>query len=134
MIEPAPRRVWGRIALIVALVLSLFLNALAIGAWVRLRDARADLFGPEAAAARLPEELRQDLRSALRAEARTIRPLLRDVVAARAAIVAAAKARPYDRASADAAMTRFRTATDAFLSEVQRVFLDQLDDRVAREK
>jgi uncharacterized membrane protein len=134
MIEPAPPRAWGRIALIVALVLSLFLNALAIGAWVRLRDARADLFGPEAAAARLPEELRQDLRSALRAEAHTIRPLLRDVVTARAAIVAAAKARPYDRASADAAMTGFRTATDAFLSEVQRVFLDQLDDRVAREK
>jgi uncharacterized membrane protein len=131
---PAPRRSAGRIALVGALVLSLLLNALVIGAWVRLRDARADLLGPEAAAARLPDDLRQDLRRALRDEARTVRPLLRDVVKARAAIVAAATARPYDRGAAEAAMTDFRAATDALLSEVQRVFLDQLDAKVATEK
>lgn len=134
-VPPAPhRRAWGRIALVVALVLSLFLNALAVGAWLRFREVRADLLGPEAAAARLPDDLRQDLRVALRAEARSIRPLLRDLVQARAAIVAAAEARPYDRATAEAAMTSFRAATDALLAEVQRVFLDQLDERVATEK
>jgi uncharacterized membrane protein len=131
---PPSRRNWGRIALVTALVLSLFFNALAVGAWLRLRDARSEFLGPEAAAARLPDDMRRDLRKALRAEARSILPLLRAVVRARAAIVAAAEARPYDRAIADAAMTGFRGATDALLSEVQRVFLDQLDDRAAAEK
>jgi uncharacterized membrane protein len=131
---PPSRRNWGRIALVTALVLSLFLNALAVGAWLRLRDARSELLGPEAAAARLPDDMRRDLRKALRAEARSILPLLRAVVRARAAIVAAAEARPYDRVTADAAMTGFREATDALLSEVQRVFLDQLDDRAAAER
>ena len=124
---PATRRSWGRIALVTALVLSLFLNAVAVGAWLRLRDARAELLGPEAAAARLPDDLRQDLRQALRAESRSIRPLLRDVVQARAAIVEAAKARPYVRSDAEAAMVRFRASLDSLLGEVQRVFLDQLD-------
>jgi uncharacterized membrane protein len=131
---PATRRAWGRIALVAALVLSLFLNAVALGAWLRFREARADLLGPEAAAARLPDELRQDLRAALRAEARSIRPLLRDVVQARAAIVAAANARPYIRSDAEAAMVNFRTSLDALLADVQRVFLDQLDDRSESEK
>ena len=124
---PATRRSWGRIALVTALVLSLFLNAVAVGAWLRLREARAELLGPEAAAARLPDDLRQDLRQALRAESRSIRPLLRDVVQARAAIVEAAKARPYLRSDAEAAMVRFRASLDTLLGEVQRVFLDQLD-------
>ena len=131
---PAARRSWGRIALVAALALSLLLNAVAVGAWLRLREARADLLGPEAAAARLPDDLRQDLRTALRAEARSIRPLLRDVVQARAAVVAAANARPYVRANDDAAMVSFRTSLDALLTEVQRVFLDQLDVRAASEK
>lgn len=131
---PAARCSWGRIALVAALALSLLLNAVAVGAWLRLREARADLLGPEAAAARLPDDLRQDLRTALRAEARSIRPLLRDVVQARAAVVAAANARPYVRANADAAMVSFRTSLDALLTEVQRVFLDQLDVRAASEK
>jgi uncharacterized membrane protein len=131
---PATRRSWGRIALVTALVLSLFLNAVAVGAWLRLREARADLLGPEAAAARLPDDLRQDLRRALRAEARNVRPLLRDVVTARAAIVAAANTRPYVRSDAEAAMVSFRTSLDTLLAEVQRVFLDQLDAKADSEK
>jgi len=129
----ATRRSWGRIALVAALVLSLVLNAIAVGAWLRLREVRADLLGPEAASARLPDDLRRDLRTALRGEARTIRPLLRDLVQARAAIVAAAKARPYVRSDAEAAMVRFRTSLDTLLAEVQRVFLDQLDAKAERE-
>jgi uncharacterized membrane protein len=132
--HPASRRSWGRIALVLALVLSLCLNAVVLGAWLRFREARADLLGPEAAAARLPDDLRQDLRSALRAEARSIRPLLRDVVQARAAIVAAANARPYVRSDAEAAMVSFRTSLDTLLASVQMVFLDQLDAKVATEK
>ncbi|MFN5996731.1 MAG: hypothetical protein ACK47C_10940 [Paracoccaceae bacterium] len=131
---PATRRSWGRISLVAALVLSLFLNAVAVGALLRLREARDELLGPEAAAARLPDDLRQDLRTALRAEARSIRPLLRDTVQARAAIVAAANARPYVRSDAEAAMVKFRTSVDALLAEVQAVFLDQLDAKAAGEE
>jgi uncharacterized membrane protein len=133
MTPTTPRRSWGRIALICALVLSLFGNALALGAWARLRDARADLLGPEAAAARLPDDLRQDLRQALRAELPSLRPLLRDLVQSRTAIVDAASARPYLRSDADAAMTDFRADVDALLVEVQRIFLDQLDAKATTE-
>jgi uncharacterized membrane protein len=127
--SPTPRRAWGRIALILALVLSLVGNALAIGAWVRFRTVQAELLGPEAAEARLPAELRQELRAALRANPREAMRLLREVVKARAAIVTATKADPYDRATAEAAMTDFRRAVDALLVEVQAVFLDRLDKR-----
>jgi uncharacterized membrane protein len=116
----------------VALVLSLFLNAVAAGAWLRFRETRQALLGPEAAAARLPEDLRADLREALRAESRSLRPLLRDVVRARTAIVAAARAEPYDRAAAEAAMVEFRQSVDALLAEVQRVFLGQLDAKAQK--
>jgi uncharacterized membrane protein len=126
--QPA-RRSWGRIALIVALVLSLVGNAATLGALARFRAVRAELLGPEAAKARLPDDLRQELRAALRANPREAMRLLRDVVRARSAIVAAAKADPYDRAAAEAAMTDFRRAVDALLTEVQAVFLDRLDER-----
>ncbi|MFM7333949.1 MAG: periplasmic heavy metal sensor [Tabrizicola sp.] len=117
--------------LIFVLVLSLFGNAVAVGAWLRLREARTELFGPEAAAARLPTELRQELRTSLRGEMRSLRPLLRDVVQAREAIVVAAAARPYIRADAEAAMDGFRGSVDSLLREVQRVFLDLLDAKAA---
>lgn len=127
--SPARRRSWGRIALVAALILSLLGNALAIGTLARLRVVRAEILGPEAASARLPEELRAELRDALRETPGQSLRLLRDVVAARAAIVAAAEADPYDRAAAEAAMTEFRRAVDALLTEVQAVFLDRLDAR-----
>jgi hypothetical protein len=138
MTDPVPvptvkQRSWGRVALVTTLVLSLALNALAVGAWLRFREARNELLGPEAAAARLPDDLRQDLRRALRAEARTFRPLLRDLVAARAAIVSAAEARPFIRADAEAAMTDFRDAVDALLAEVQQAFLDQLEAKARKD-
>lgn len=127
--SPAPRRSWGRIVLIGALVLSLVGNALAIGAWARFQAVRSELLGPEAAGARLPDDLRAELRAALRAEPRQSLRLLRDVVRARAAIVAAAEAVPYDRAATEAAIVEFRGAVDALLAEVQGVFLDRLDAR-----
>jgi uncharacterized membrane protein len=130
-VSPTPRRSWGRIALILALVLSLLGNAVAVGAWLRLREARAEILGAEAASARLPGELRQELRTALRGDMRSLRPLLRDLVQAREAIVSAAAARPYVREDAEAAMNDFRASVDALLVEVQRVFLDQLDRKAA---
>lgn len=126
-VSASPRRSWARIALVCALILSLLGNAVAVGAWLRLREARSELFGAETAGARLPNELRQELRSALRGEMRSLRPLFRDVVQAREAIVQAASARPYIRSDAEAAMDDFRASVDALLAEVQRIFLDQLD-------
>jgi uncharacterized membrane protein len=122
-----PRRAWGRIALICALILSLFGNAVALGAWVRLREVRSDLLGSEAASTRLPEDLRQELRSALRSEIRSLRPFLQDLIQSRSAIVSAAKARPFVRAEAEAAMDEFRDDANALLIEVQRIFLDHLE-------
>jgi uncharacterized membrane protein len=123
---PPSRRSWGRIALIVALVLSLGGNALALGAWLRFREARAELLGPVASVGRLPDDLRAELRTALRAKARDLAPHLRALSQARAAITAAAQADPYDPAAAEAAMDEFRAAVDGLLVDVQTVFLDQL--------
>jgi uncharacterized membrane protein len=130
---PALHRSWGRIALVAALVLSLCLNAVALGALFRTNGMRDDLLGPDAAAARLPADLRQELRRALRDAGGTVRPLLREVVRARAAIVDAAHATPYQRDRAEAAMVQFRASVDALLVEVQGRFLDRLDAR-AREQ
>ena len=129
VVPPRPHRSWGRIALIAVLALSLLGNALAIGAWARFQTARAELLGPEATEARLPDDLRAELRSALRENPRQTLNLLRDVVKARAEIVAAAKADPFDRAAAETAMDAFRSAVDALLIEVQLVFLDRLEKR-----
>jgi uncharacterized membrane protein len=126
---PSPRRSWGRIALIVALILSLGGNALALGAWLRFREARIELLGPDATAGRLPDDLRAELRTALRANGRDLAPHLRAVAQARAAITAAAAANPYDPAAAEAAMDGFRSAVDDLLIAVQVVFLDHLARR-----
>lgn len=125
----SPRRSWGRIALVAALVLSLGGNALALGAWLRFREARTELLGPDASAGRLPDDLRAELRTALRAHAPELAPHLRAIAEARAAITAAAKADPYDPIAAEAAMDGFRSAVDELLIEVQTVFLDHLARR-----
>ena len=74
---------------------------------------------------RLPVDLRREMRAALRAEPH--QTFLRYAVRARAAIVPAAMARPFERATTKAAMTEFRRAVDALLVEVQGILLDQLD-------
>ena len=107
-------------------MLSLGGNALAFGAWLRFREARTELLGADAAADRLPDDLRAELRSALRANVHDLAPLLRALSQSRAAITAAAQAEPYDPAAAEAAMDAFRRAVDDLLAEVQVVFLDQL--------
>mgnify|MGYP000883555681 FL=1 len=126
---PPPRRAWGRITLIILLVLSLGGNALALGAWARFREARTALLGPDADAGRLPDALRADLRDALRDNAGTLAPHLRALSQARAAITAAAQADPYDPSAAEAAMTDFRRVVDDLLIAVQLVFLDHLSHR-----
>jgi uncharacterized membrane protein len=124
-----PRRSWGRIALILALVLSLTGNAVTLGAWLRFREARAELLGPDAGPVRLPADLRADLRAALREDRRALVPALREIARARDAIVAAAAARPYDAAEAEIAMEAYRAAVDRLLARVQRALLARLAER-----
>jgi hypothetical protein len=128
-----PHRSWGRIALIAVLVLSLLGNAVALGALLRFRTVRAEILGPQAELVVLPAEIRQELRAALRAEARQMAPLLRDILQARVAMVRAATARPYDRAATEAAMEDFRQSLGLLLAEVQVVFLDRLDAIAAKD-
>jgi uncharacterized membrane protein len=127
-----PRRSWGRIALICALILSLFGNAVALGAWVRLREARSELFGSVAAGARLPDDLRAELRLALRAEAQSLRPFLQDLAQSRSGVVTAVTARPFMRADAAAAMDTFRDDASALLIEIQRIMLDHLEETAGK--
>lgn len=127
-----PRRAWGRIALIAVLAFSLLGNAATLGAWARLRSVESQLLGPDAAAARLPGALRRALYEALRADPGQTLRLLQEAASARAAVVAAATAEPYDRATTEAAMDAFRAAVDRLLHEVQGVFLDVLDQRAGK--
>ena len=124
------RRSWGRIALVAALALSLMGNALALGAWARLREMRAGIFGADVAQVALPADLRQDLINAIRSNARNLVPELQALSQTRRALIAAATARPYDRAATHVAMDAFRDAVDALLLAVQPIVLDRLDEEV----
>jgi hypothetical protein len=104
-----------------------------LGALVRLRGIRDRIMGPAAEAAMLPADLRQEMRGVLKAEAGRLVPLVQDMTRARAAVVAAATARPYDRAATEAAMQVFRQKVDRLLAETQLVFLDHLDTLAAKD-
>ena len=121
------KRNTGRIVLIAVLALSLLGNALTLGAALRLRALRADLLGPEAAQALYPREMRAVLRDALSRHADQLRPELHALVAARAAVVAAGTARPFDRTALDAAMADLRGQFDVTLADVQKVLADALE-------
>lgn len=124
-----PRRSWGRIALVGALVLSVIGNALALGAFYRLNETRKAYLGPYATSVQLPDELRREIRRALRAKTRELLPLLRDLGQERTAVLTALQAEPFDAAAADAAMTGFRSALDTLLSSAQVVILDRMQAR-----
>lgn len=121
------KRDTGRIALIVVLAVSLLGNAVTLGAVLRLHALRADLLGPEAAQALYPREMRQVLRDALASHADQLRPELHGIVAARAAVVAAGTARPFDRTALDAAMADLRGRIDTTLGDVQKVLGDAIE-------
>ena len=124
-----PRRSWSRIVLIAVLALSLFGNAMALGAYLRLRELRESLVGRGTEAIALPEPMRQELRAALRERKTELEPALRDLALARRALIAAISAEPYDRATTEAAMTDFRADIDGLLSGAQVILLDYLDNR-----
>ena len=127
--SPAKHRSWGQIALITVLVLSLFGNAVALGALVRLREVREDLLGPDLQVVILPDAMRKDLRAAIRERRAELAPALRSVLLTRRALVEAMTARPHDRATTEARMVEFRADLDRLLAVVQVILLDRLDAR-----
>jgi hypothetical protein len=111
------------------LTLSLLGNAVAVGTLMRFREIRTELLGPGAQITRLPREVRQDLALALRQESGTLLPLVRAMSEARERLIAAATARPYNRATTEAAMEDFRATIADLLAAMQPVLLDRLDTR-----
>ena len=133
MAQTRPRRNWKRIALIGAFALSLTGNALAIGAAWRLSAAREELFGPAAEQAVFDRATRRALREAFGAETDRLRPQLHALAAARAAVVRAGAARPFDAAALAAAQAAFRTELDAALDVTQGLIAQTLAARAATE-
>lgn len=126
MAQTRSRRNWMRIALIGAFALSLAGNALAVGAAWRLSTAREELFGPAAEQAVFDRATRHALRAAFGAEADRLRPNLHALAAARAEVVRAGAARPFDAAALAAAQAAFRTELDATLDLTQGVIAQTL--------
>lgn len=123
------RRNLGRIALVAVLGLSLFGNALTLGALLRLDALRHDLLGPAAAEARYPLQTARALRRALIAHEDDLRPLFHATAEARARVVAAAAARPFDRRRVEAEMTTLRGTLDGLVRGIQAVVIDELQAR-----
>ncbi len=113
----------ARVALYLLLAVSLLGNAVALGLWLRLRDAG----GVDGAWRRLPPETRAEFRAAVADRGSELRARFRALASARAEMLAAAEARPYDRAAVEAAMARVSAATLALQDEAQGLLLRGLD-------
>lgn len=124
-----PRRDRSRLILIAVLAISLAGNALAIGAVARFQNLRHDLLDGSEMNALFPRPERRALLDAMRENADQLRPELRSLVEARAGVVAAGMARPFDRGALDAAMAEFRTEADRLLNSLQQVIGDTLEAR-----
>jgi len=112
-----------RIALRVILALSLLLNAVLVGLFLRLNAVRTELGFSDLPLSRAE---RLEFRRTAAAD-----PGLRDALAtmreARAAMFETLAAEPVDQEATDAAMADVRAATNALQVELQRVLLTVLD-------
>ncbi|QDC09281.1 periplasmic heavy metal sensor [Oceanicola sp. D3] len=125
------KRNWGRMALIAVLALSLFGNAVTLGAVMKIRANRQALTGPGVETVRFPRPLRRTLNAALRDNAAQLRPALQRLAAARRAMVEKGTARPFDRAATEAAIQAFRAEAAAVMTELQPILLDTLEREAA---
>jgi len=127
------RRNRGRLILVGVLAVSLLGNAVSLGAVLQFQRMRHSLLGPEAQAALFPRDYRRDFSAALKAHQPEIRQDLAQIVAARSKVVEMAQARPFDRASTEAAMAEFRDRIDGTLAHVQVILLDTMEKRAQQE-
>jgi hypothetical protein len=114
----------GKTWLAIALAVSLLLNALALGAGIRLWHLKQELTGANAAT--LPRATQRQLVVAMAHHRETLAPLLHAVQDARAEAVAAAEAQPFDRAKTETAMGDLRKAVDDLMLAAQGIALDSL--------
>lgn len=123
----------GRVLLIVVLALSLGLNALVVGAGLRLYGLRTDLLGATEYTVDEPREIRRYQNRALLAHKDDIRPLVQAYLEARVATLETATATPFDRAATEARMAEGRARLDALIDALQDILLDAFED-YAREQ
>jgi len=127
------RRNRGRLILVGVLAVSLLGNAVSLGAVLQFQRMRHSLLGPDAQAALFPRDYRRDFSAALKAHQPEIRQDLAQIVAARSKVVEMAQARPFDRASTEAAMAEFRDRIDGTLAHIQVILLDTMEKRAQQE-
>ncbi|WP_172330205.1 periplasmic heavy metal sensor [Mangrovicoccus sp. HB161399] len=133
MVRRAMRLRRGRLVLVCVLVLSLLGNAVTLGAVLRFRSLQSELLGDAGTAAFYPPPVRRALRDALGAQRDSLMPLLHAAAEARAGVVAAGTAEPFDRAATEAAMASFRASVDALLEGAQHMVLDTLEAEAAKD-
>lgn len=117
---------WLRVALVVSLALNLLVIGAAAGSMYRINQQPATLSSVStnllAFTSTLPEPRRKELWTATRDEHRRLRPLRDDVRAARLEWRQALAAEPFDRARFDTAQKRVLDAENKARSEAQRLF------------
>jgi hypothetical protein len=118
---------WGRVLLWLVLGVSLLANAVVLGLVLRFAAFSDGTGGLRSFWSSIPAETRADIRAGLAANRAELRGLLADLGAARAEMLTAAAARPYDRDAVLAAQAKVRAATDALQVRTQALMLDAFD-------
>jgi uncharacterized membrane protein len=120
-------KVW-RLLFWLVVAASLLMNAVVLGLYLRFGNLRGDSgFGG------LPDGMRDELRAALRDHRRDLIRPLAELKSARRAMVEAVAARPFDRATVEAAMTRVREASLSLQQSAQTIMLDAVAEAAAKE-
>ena len=124
----APRRRWGRVALIASLALNMLLIGAAGAAMVRFSAARPVASGVNTNllefVATLPDDRYRAVWSATRNERRSLRPLRTEVREARVAWRASLTTEPFDRQKFADAQSRLLEAEMRARTEAKRLFLE----------
>jgi uncharacterized membrane protein len=118
---------WGRILLWVVLGASLLANAVVLGLILRFGAFSDGTAGQRSAWTSIPAEVRAEVRAELVANRQELRLLVSDLRQARAAMLEAATARPFDRAKVEAEQARVRSATEALQLRSQDVMLNAFE-------
>ncbi|MCU0826982.1 MAG: periplasmic heavy metal sensor [Tabrizicola sp.] len=124
---------WGRVLLWVVLGASLLANAVMLGLVLRfggmggLAGFGEGAMGERSVWAEVPPETRAAFREGIAENRRELLRLVRELRAARAEMLAAAAARPYDRNAVIAAQEKARAATAELQLKTQALMLRALD-------
>lgn len=143
--EPAPPQGSGSRRLKYALIASLALNLLILGALAgtmygfgkhhpRFGAGRGEDFGLMGLTHRLPKERSKEIRKQLRADRTALRPLVDEVRAARRAAADKLAATPFDRAALDEAITAAAEKERALRQAAVTAFLGHAEQLTPEER